>query len=383
MSLHSLVSERRVLVCVGSGGVGKTTTAASLALAAALRGRRVLVMTIDPARRLANSLGLSGIGHDIVRIPDERLAQLPSPGGQRGELWAMMLDQKAAFDDIVAQNAPSAASQKTILANPIYRQVSGSLAGAHEYAAMSKLFEVATSKQYDMVILDTPPTSNALDFLDAPDRLIEAIESPALQWLMKPYLEGGHFSFKALSMGAAFVMKRLAKFVGSQFLDHVAQFLAEFNTVLAGFRARAQEVDALLHDAGSGFVLVSAPDPMAVDEALFFAKQLATQRLDLAAVVVNRVHRASSPPPQRAVLVDAIENLPELRGFSGDDHVQIAADLDRTYREFGALAEADAVEIARLKKAVPPSAPTTEIPFFDADIHDLEALGLIVNRLMG
>lgn len=380
MSLLPLVTERRVLVCVGSGGVGKTTTSASLALAAALAGRRVLVMTIDPARRLANSLGLDGMTHEVRRIPDERLAVL-GDGRPRGELWAMMLDQKSAFDDIVAMHASNESSRRQILQNPIYRQVSGSLAGAHEYAAMSKLCEVAASASYDLVILDTPPTSNALDFLDAPERLIEAIESPALQWLVKPYLEGGSFSFQALGLGAAFVMKRLARFVGSKFFEHVAQFLAEFNTVLAGFRQRAQEVDGLLHRKDSGFVLVSAPDPMAVDEALFFGRQLAEQKLELSAVVVNRVHRHEEPPPARAQIVEAVEELVELRGFGGDDYVQFAADLDRTYREFGALAEADALEIARLKAGVSSTASLVEVPFFDADIHDLEALGLIVQRL--
>lgn len=386
MSLHSLVLERRILVCVGSGGVGKTTTAASLALAAALAGRRVLVMTIDPAKRLANSLGLEGLGHEIRRIPDERLAALQHPDARaegRGELWAMMLDQKSAFDDIVTKHATNEASKQQILQNRIYKQISQSLAGAHEYAAMSKLCEVATTGAYDLVILDTPPTSNALDFLDAPDRLIEAIESPALQWLVKPYLEGGSFSIQALGLGASFVMKRLARFVGSKFFEDVAQFLAEFNTVLAGFRARAKEVDAVLHQKDSGFVLVSAPDPMAIDEAMFFGKQLQAQKLELSAVVVNRVHAHEAPPPSRAAIVDAVESLPELRGFSGDEFVQFAADLDRTYREFGALAEADAVEITRLRSAVPATAQLVEVPFFDVDIHDLEALGMIVQRLMG
>src|SRR5262245_26969069 len=217
MLLAELVAQRKILVCVGSGGVGKTTTAASLGLAGARAGRRTLVLTIDPAKRLANALGLSSLGHDMQPVPGDKLAL----GGAAvaGSLDAMMLDQKRAFDEIVERYTQDQAARERIFANRIYQQISSTLAGSHEYAAMAKLYEIVQTHNYDLVILDTPPTANALDFLDAPERLTAAIDSPAIQWFIKPYLAAGRFSLKALGLGASFVLRRLARFVGSAFLE--------------------------------------------------------------------------------------------------------------------------------------------------------------------
>jgi anion-transporting ArsA/GET3 family ATPase len=383
-ALRALVEERRILVCVGSGGVGKTTTSASLALAAARLGRKVLVLTIDPARRLANALGLSGLGHDEREVPPEKIAAIELSGARPGgRLFAMMLDQKRAFDEIVEKYAQDAGARQRIFSNSIYRQISSRLAGSHEYAAMSKLYEIQAENRYDLIVLDTPPTANALDFLDAPDRVVAAIDSPAIQWLVKPYLSAGKFSLKAVGLGAAFVLRRLARFTGSDFLEEMARFFVEFNTVLVGFRERAQQVFSILRASDVGFVLVSSAEPLSIDEAIYFYDRLAESRMPLGSFVVNRVHPYGPPAPSREALIGMLERRPELRGFVADEVVQVAADLDRTYRELQALAEIDAAQIKRLRERGAGRMPLVSVPFFDRDIYDVDGLTAMLRHLVG
>jgi anion-transporting ArsA/GET3 family ATPase len=381
MTLEPLVSKKRILVCVGSGGVGKTTTAASLGLAGARAGRRTLVLTIDPAKRLANALGLATLGHDVQAVPPEKVALGGAPVA--GSLDAMMLDQKRAFDEIVERYAKDKESQKRIFGNRIYQQISSTLAGSHEYAAMAKLYDIASNSKYDLIILDTPPTANALDFLDAPERLTSAIDSPAIQWFTKPYLAAGRFSLKAVGMGAAFVLKRLARFVGSAFLDDMARFFVEFNAILGGFKERAREVFELLRRPDVAFVLVSSADPLSVDEAIYFYERLVQSNMPLGAFVVNRVHHAAPSTLGREEVIARLSARPELRGYSPDDMVQVASDFDRTHREFQALAEIDAREVKRLEARALGKAPVVQVPFFDQDIYDVSGLSQMVKYLSG
>src|SRR6478735_502475 len=287
--LLDVLLERRIIVCVGSGGVGKTTTAAALALAAARRGKRTLVLTIDPARRLANSLGLASLGHQVQEV-DPVLVHRGAPVAN-GKLFAMMLDQKQAFDEVVARHAKDPAAVKRILANPVYAQISGSLAGAQEYAAMAKLHDFDRQGTYDLIVVDTPPTAHALDFLDAPKKLSEAIDSPAIEWFRKLQTGSGS-GWSLVGKTGSFVLKRLAKFVGSQFINDLAVFFTEFNDILGGFRTRAEETFALLRQPRVGFVLVASPEPMAVREALFFHERLVTAAMPFVGFVVNKVHPA-------------------------------------------------------------------------------------------
>ena len=378
-SLASLIKDRRILVCVGSGGVGKTTTAATLALGAARAGRRTLVLTIDPARRLANSLGLDGLGHDLREVPRSTLGEVP-PGGA---LFAMMLDQKRSFDELVERNARDPKVRDRIFANPIYKQVSSTLAGSHEYAAMSKLYEIQAEGGFDLIVLDTPPTANALDFLDAPERLSAAIDSPAIEWLSKPYREAGHFTLKALGMGASFVLSRLSRFVGSGFLEEMARFLVEFNQVLGGFRERAQKIYDVLRRPDVAFVLVSSAEPMSVDEALYFYDRLQSGKLPLGGFVVNRVHprRPAVGTIERGALLEKLEARHELNGLQPDDRVQLAADLQRTHAELDALAHVDRAQIDRLRQKT--TAPIVEVPLFEEDVYDLPALTRLLGYLVG
>jgi anion-transporting ArsA/GET3 family ATPase len=382
-SLQSVVAERRIVICVGSGGVGKTTTAAALGLAGARAGRRTLVLTIDPAKRLADALGIRALGHDEQPIPEEKIRPAHSSSTWAGgSLHAMMLDQKRAFDEIVGRYASDEETRKRIFQNRIYQQISSSLAGSHEYAAIAKLYEISRANRYELIVLDTPPTSNALDFLEAPERMTEAIDSPAIHWFVKPYMEAGRFSLKAVGMGAAFVLKRLARFVGSAFLEDMAQFFVEFNAILGGFRERAKEVAEVLRRPDVAFVIVSGAETLTVDEAVFFYERLAASRMPLGGFVVNRVHHAGPPPPPRAELIEKLTARRELAGFSPDDVVQVAADLDRTYRELQTLAEMDERQIARLR-ALAGTAPLVEVPLFDRDIYDVDGLDEILRHLNG
>jgi anion-transporting ArsA/GET3 family ATPase len=295
----------------------------------------------------------------------------------------MMLDQKRAFDEIVERYAKDAGARERIFRNPIYRQISSTLTGSHEYAAMAKLYSLALEERYDLIVLDTPPTANALDFLDSPEKLADAIDSPAVQWLIKPYLESGHFSIKLVGLGGAFILKRMAKFVGSQFLEDMAQFVFEFNTVLGGFRERAREVFQLLRRPDVSFALVCSPDPLTVDEALAFHGRLVQAGLGLGGFVVNRVHPRGPEAPGRGELIALLEARDELRGFQPDDYVQAASDLDRTYADFQALADIDATQVGRIRTAQSASpggtssVPVVQIPLFDHDIYDVAGLSLI------
>jgi anion-transporting ArsA/GET3 family ATPase len=380
--LVDVLLERRILVCVGSGGVGKTTTAATLALAAARRGKKTLVLTIDPARRLANSLGLESLGHQVQQV-DPALVRASAPS-QTGELHAMMLDQKQAFDEMVAQNAKDPAAVQRILANPVYTQISGSLAGAQEYAAMTKLHDFDKTGQWDLIIVDTPPTAHALDFLDAPRKLSEAIDSPAIEWFRKLQGEGGS-RWSLVGKTGSFVLKRLAKFVGSKFIDDLGVFFTEFNDILGGFRQRAEETFALLRQPRVGFVLVASPEPMAVHEALAFHERLVSAGMPFVGFVVNKVH-ISRPMTGGVSQVEAAlashAGVAAL-GISTTTRTMAAQALLAAHLELETLAIADRAAIGQLHAAGGANALLVEVPLMRDDVHDVERLVALEQWLLG
>jgi len=378
-SLRTVLQEKRILVCAGSGGVGKTTTAAAIALEAARTGRRSLVMTIDPAKRLANSLGIATLDHTERRVPDEVLRQA-GPVWKGGELYAMMLDQKRAFDEVVERYASDPAARERILSNPIYRQISSSLSGSHEYAAMAKLHQIDREGDYDLIVVDTPPTAHALDFLDAPEKIAGAIDSPAVEWFAKPLRATGRFSLKLAGAGGSFVLKRIAKFVGSSFLEDMARFFVEFNDVLGGFRERAREVFDLLRTPKVGFVLVAAPEPSVVEEVLFFHQRLAESQMPFSGFVVNRVHAEGPPPPEPGALHVRLRAQGALAGFT-DEEIAAAGDaLLTAYVELGVLADADRLQILRLRQAAA-DRPVATVPFLPRDVHDVAGLALLARHI--
>ncbi len=366
------VLKRRIIVCVGSGGVGKTTTAAALALAAARRGKNTLVLTIDPAKRLANSLGLADLGHHIQQVDPALMRQ---PDGTAGTLHAMMLDQKQAFDEIVQRHASDPKAAQRIFANPVYKQISSSLAGAQEYAAMAKLHDFDKMDRWDTIVVDTPPTAHALDFLDAPRKLSEAIDSPAVEWFRKLQGDSGS-SWSVVGKTGTFVMKRLAKFVGSQFLNDVGVFFTEFNDILGGFRQRAEETFALLRQPRVGFVLVASPEPMAVQEALYFHERLAQAAMPFVGFVVNKVHPSRPCSADLATIERALAAHPTVAalGFSGTTRHMAAQALSAAHGELETLALADRAAIDTLRVAGGPSALLVEVPLLRDDVHDVDRL---------
>lgn len=371
--LVDVLLERKIIVCVGSGGVGKTTTAAALALAAARRGKKTLVLTIDPAKRLANSLGLTELGHKVQEV-DPTLVGAGAPI-QGGKLWAMMLDQKMAFDEVVQRHAKDPAAVQRILANPVYSQISSSLAGAQEYAAMAKLHDFDREGGYDTIIVDTPPTAHALDFLDAPRKLSEAIDSPAIDWFRK--LQGGSGSgWSLVGKTGSFVMKRLAKFVGSQFIDDLGVFFTEFNDILGGFRTRAEETFALLRQPRVGFVLVASPEAMAVREALFFHERLVAANMPFVGFVVNKVHPPLPITAEVAEVAKALGAQPTVAalGLSGTTHTMAAQALVNAHGELEVLAKADRMAIGKLKQAGGDNSLLIEVPLLRDDVHEVKSL---------
>jgi anion-transporting ArsA/GET3 family ATPase len=382
--LVDVLKERRILVCVGSGGVGKTTTAAALALAAARRGKRTLVLTIDPARRLANSLGLTALGHQVQQVdPALVLRGAPEP---RGQLWAMMLDQKQAFDEVVARHAKDPAAVKRILANPVYAQISGSLSGAQEYAAMAKLHDFDRTGEWELIVVDTPPTAHALDFLDAPRKLSDAIDSPAIEWFRK-LRGGGGSGWSLVGKTGAYVLKRLSKFVGSKFIDDLGVFFTEFNDILGGFRQRAEETFALLRQPRVGFVLVASPEPMAVREALAFHRRLTEAAMPFVGFVVNKVHDSRPLPAGFAAreVETALAAHPAVAalGLSGTTRAMAAQALLAAHTEIETLAAADRRAIGALQAAGGPQALLVEVPLLRDDIHDVDRLVGLERYLLG
>ncbi|MBA2661968.1 MAG: ArsA family ATPase [Bradymonadaceae bacterium] len=377
-SFSKLIANRKVVVCVGSGGVGKTTTSAVIALHAAIEGRKVLVLTIDPARRLANSLGVTELGNDIQQIPLDQFRQIGLE--PKGELWAMMLDMKLSFDHLVATYAPDAKTRDEILDNRFYQYFSTSLAGTQEYAASERLHELYMRKEFDLIVLDTPPTSHALDFLEAPNRLADAVSGKALQWMYKPGAMTGRSGLGLFSVGTSYVIKTLGRFTGAQLLNDLSVFLRTFSTLFEGFEQRARKVQSLLLSDKTAFVVVTAPDTLTIEEALYFYERLGTSRLHVGGFVVNRVHpmwvsaaRLDAPAEQLSAELQALaKDLPA--PAEAIDFDALASRLLENAVQFQLRATQDEHSIALLDEELPGQTPVVTVPYFSLDIHSLEGL---------
>ncbi len=355
-AIGAAVAKSNVLLCVGSGGVGKTTVAATLAMRAAIEGKGSLVCTIDPARRLANSLGLEQLGNAEMKIAQSVLAAA-SGRTPKAPMHAMMLDMKRAWDDLIEQRAPADKREK-ILSNRFYQSLSTALAGSQEYIAMEKLCDLRNQRGYPLIVLDTPPTAHALDFLDAPNRILDFLDNDAAKWLLTPALAAGKIGLKLFNLGSSYVAKTISKFTGVETLQELANFMLHMSSMYEGFRERAHQTRALLEAESTAFVLVTGAMPERLDEAVFFHTTLMQNHLPIAAVVVNRVH-PSVPDAlwtQAARLPDALRKRVEAT-LSENEH----------------LAAQDAKGIARLAELCAPT-PLVLIPRFELDVHDLSSL---------
>ena len=286
--IEDIIDHKQVIVCAGSGGVGKTTIAASIALRAALKGKKAAVLTIDPARRLATSLGLKELSNHPVKVNRRKFTAAglePS-----GELHAMMLDTKTTFDEVVLQYAPTRAQAERIIANRFYRNISSTLSGTQEYMAMEKLYELHSSGDYDLLVVDTPPTRNALDFLDSPRRLTDFFESRMLRWFLIPYMKAGGGIMRVANVAANTFLRLVKRMVGGEVLQDTAEFFGNLEGMYDGFKERALEVAALLRSDATTFVVVTSPSDESVGEATYFGSRLNESGLPFGALVVNRVH---------------------------------------------------------------------------------------------
>ncbi|MQA73338.1 MAG: AAA family ATPase [Solirubrobacterales bacterium] len=366
-SIAELLEGKRVCICAGSGGVGKTTSAAAIAAGMAARGKRVAVLTIDPAKRLADSLGMPELGNVERRVDPELFAAAGIDPGT-GELWAMMLDAKQTFDEVIRKNAPDAETRERILSNRIYQQLSAALAGSQEYMAMEKLYEIHADDRYDLLVLDTPPSPNALDFLDAPRRLLQFIEGRALQVFLKPTGLG----MRVFGRGASVMFSILRRITGVDLLEDLAEFFGAFGGMVGGFRERARRVGELLADPETSFVLVCGAQDEPVAQALRFHDKLVESKLPFAGAIVNKVHYGGELGSEGADLV------PALRAELGDDG--LARRVAANFADFTALASHDRHNIERLAAALGTDA-VIEVPYLDHDVHDLSGL-VEINRYL-
>jgi len=350
-SLATLLEQQTVIVCVGAGGVGKTTTAAALALEAAQRGRRVCVVTIDPARRLSDAMGFD---------PDRAIGNEPQQidVAAKGELWAVMLDTSTTFDGLIRTYSPSEEQAQNILTNDFFRNIADSMSGAHEYMAMEKLYELHNDERFDLVVVDTPPTSNAIDFLEAPDRITQFLDHRLYKILVTP--TGG--LARVVNFAAQGFLRTVARVVSASVVDDAIEFFAAFDGMEEGFRGRAVAVHNLLIAEGTAFVLVTVPRNDTVDDAATFIETLAEADIAVDAIVVNRVHPSFGS--------DRFDGL-------GDGPL---APFISVLHDSQTVAVGQDTVLATLTDELPAGA-VVKIPFLDTDVHDLDGLASLAQWL--
>jgi anion-transporting ArsA/GET3 family ATPase len=348
LDLDHVLDTAEIIVCCGSGGVGKTTTAAALALRAAERGRATVVLTIDPARRLAQSMGLDQLDNTPRAVK-----------GVDGELDAMMLDMKRTFDEIVLEHAEPAKAEQ-ILANPFYQALSSSFAGTQEYMAMEKLGQLKATGRYDLVVVDTPPTRSALDFLDAPERLSTFLDGRLVKVLLAPAKAGGRAYLKVFGV----FTNAISRIIGAAFLQDVSQFVGAMETMFGGFRERAQGTYDLLKDPATQFVVVATPERDALREASYFVERLGQEGMPLAGLVINRVHRAATTGLSTGRALSAAEALGKDSVTSGLLHLH-AVRLALATRE---------EHLTERFTGAHPDVPVVRVAAQPGDVHDLEGL---------
>ena len=383
--LADLLSAKEMIVVCGSGGTGKTTIAAALgAQVAAVVGGRVLVLTVDPARRLATALGLgsASLGNTAVKVPATAFA---AAGLEcRGELWVAMLDTKSGWDELIRRHAPDAELRDTVLANPLYRNITGRFVNSHDYLAMEQLYDLHASGQYDLVVIDTPPSRNALDLLDAPGRMREFFGSRLLKWLTVPYRS------RLFTMASKPFYQVADRILGSRFLQDIAEFFVLFQTMEAGFVARAKEVERLLTDEGTAFIVVSTLEAAPAREARFLADELHHRRMPLGALVLNRTlpeevrqPAASKAATALAAAADQQPLLTDLAATTGCDATavqHVLAEVAARFRDVTVVAGREAERRRELEAVV---SLTAVVPTLPGDVHDLAGLLAIGRHLLG
>jgi anion-transporting ArsA/GET3 family ATPase len=377
-TMDSLLATKEIVVACGPGGVGKTTTAAASGLMAAVNhGSKVLVLTVDPAKRLANALGLDGIGNTEHRVPNS--AFKAAGVKPRGELWAAMLDTKESWDSLIRHHAPDEQTRDEILANPLYQNIAGRFIQSHDYIAMERLYEIHSAAEYDLIVVDTPPTRNALDFLDAPERLADFFSSRLLRWLIVPYRS------KLVNVATKPFYQISDRILGTEFMSDISEFFILFQTMYDGFVERSKAVGRLLADRRTTFVVVSTLEATPLREAEFFAQELTKRKLHLGAIVLNKVLPDYLQGRAGAKVAESMKDRADelavtlAPALGADDPAlgdpaqiaRVLSEVADSYLNFQIVALREMEERATL--AVVPDVLAT-VPFFDTDIYDLSGL---------
>jgi anion-transporting ArsA/GET3 family ATPase len=365
ISLGKRLKGKRVCVCVGAGGVGKTTVSAALALGLAIEGRRVVVVSIDPARRLAGALGLTELPGEPHRIDERTLVEHGVHA--RGELWAMMLDSKRTFDELIARLAPDERAREEVLSNRVYRELSSASAGSQEFTAVAKLYELHRDERWDAIVLDTPPSRDALDFLDAPDRLSRFLDGRAL----KVFLAPGGVTRGLFGRGAGLMLSVFARVTGVNLVGELSGFFGSLAGLTDGFRERARGVEQLLRDSRTSFLIVTSPEHEPAREAEFLHAQLAREKMSFDGLIVNRVH-------DRGLDGHTPEQVTEL--LSERLGAKLAARVAENLADFDVLARRDRNTVAALSEALGESDPLL-VPYLDGEVQDLGGLAAVAEHL--
>jgi len=381
MNLASLIADHKIVVCVGTGGVGKTTVAASFAVHGAMVGRRAMVLTIDPARRLAQSLGLHELRGDGQRID---LTDLIQSGHQvAGSLSAGMLDQKSAWDAFIARHAPNEEACRAILRNEFYQQMSRSFAGSTEYMAIEELCRIDESGEYDLVILDTPPTGHALDFLEAPRKLEDFLDRSMIGWFIKPYASFGWSAWKTASRSAQFIFERIERATGVETLRQISEFFVAMEAMFDGIAERSRRVREVLMSARTAFVLVTGPDEQVLGQSEMLTEKVAFLGMPLRGVVVNRLHplpAGADEPIARPVLE---QRLARILARSGAVEAGTVEWLAANHLAAQELANAETERRQVFEAGLPDGILVRPVPEFDADVHDLPTLARFADVVCG
>lgn len=375
MDLENLLLGRQIIICCGSGGVGKTTVSAALGVQAALLGRKVLALTVDPARRLADSLGLSELGNQETPVPDDRFLKYGKK--PEGSLHAMMLDTKRTFDELIERYAPNEEVAENIMENQFYQHLSSAMTGSHEYLAMEKLYQIHLEGRYDLIVLDTPPTKHALDFLEAPGRVRAFFDRSISQWFLKPYLTMGKLSLNLFNRTAGTVLRLVERFTGAEFLHDVSEFVTGLADSFDIFRSRAEEVSHVLRGRQTTFLLVTATDRSALEEAAYFFDRIREASLPFGGIIANRVHALPSEDTTldaagdgQTALEEGVSYLTEERGLSPSVARRLIENFERYFR----LAQRDREVLQAFGRRSPGEVPILTVPAFDQDVFDMDGL---------
>jgi anion-transporting ArsA/GET3 family ATPase len=358
-AIADVVATHDVIVCAGSGGVGKTTTAAAIGLLGAARGRNTIVLTIDPAKRLADSLGIKELGNEPT----------PVRGGEGGKLSAMMLDQKGAWDALVERYADSEETRQRIFHNAFYQNLSGTFAGSQEYMAIEQLSQLHDGGEYDLIVVDTPPTHHALDFLDAPKRLGDFLNRRVMRWFVRPYMSAGWSGLRLVNKTASALLRRLEDATGVSALAEVSEFFGAMSDLFEGWEGRVKRVERLLRSKRSAFILVATPEEQVLSEAEYFCSKVEEHDIQLRGVVFNRVQNelaADLGAPDQdeidKVLKRAITSAP------------IRRRLFENFLRYEVQARGDQLRIENFRSQLPASVPVATVPNFEEDLHDIKGL---------